>query len=221
MSVADELRAEREQLRLSKRKENDLKNFVKVLEQELRDVRASANMSKSTPFNPKLKHLVLDKSPQKRSSLGFNESVDLNDAFINSALRKPPKPVCVREKVSSKVRKPLFDESSDDDGAENTANVSLEYPSSLDKMSSPVVPKTLRDRVLAGSVQSKQNGVGTAHRAAEKALESLELRNITTVSRTVRRPLLKRKNENSLANQRLSQYFAKKQKNDEVIELDD
>ncbi|KHJ77259.1 hypothetical protein OESDEN_23121 [Oesophagostomum dentatum] len=62
ISLADDLRTEREHLRASKKKENELKKFIKVLERELQDVRAAANMSTSTPFNPRLKGLIPDQS---------------------------------------------------------------------------------------------------------------------------------------------------------------
>ncbi|KHJ90631.1 zinc finger, C3HC4 type [Oesophagostomum dentatum] len=224
ISLADDLRTEREHLRASKKKENELKKFIKVLERELQDVRAAANMSTSTPFNPRLKGLIPDQSPQKRSSLGFNDTVDFNEDVVASALKHhvKPVPIPVHEKAGpSEITRPIFSDSSDEENSTScsAANVSLQYPAALDKIASPRVPKTLRERVMARSENARLGTVGSAHHAAEKALEKLELRNISAAG-VVRRPLLKRKNDNSASNQRLSQFFHKKSKSTEIISLD-
>ncbi|ETN68562.1 hypothetical protein NECAME_15749 [Necator americanus] len=221
VSLTKDLRSEREQLRKSKKKENELKNVVKALERELRDVRSAANMSTSTPFNPKLRSLALDQSPSKRSSLGFNESIELNVDVISSALKRRV-PFHERPGPSENVQ-PLLLDMSDDDEVINTsaADVSLQYPASLDKIASPRVPKTLREGVAAGSGNNRTKLLGGVHSAAEKALENLELRKVSA-SELGRKPLAKRKIiENSSANQRLSQFFNKKFKSDEVINLED
>ncbi|KAK6734307.1 hypothetical protein RB195_017843 [Necator americanus] len=179
VSLTKDLRSEREQLRKSKKKENELKNVVKALERELRDVRSAANMSTSTPFNPKLRSLALDQSPSKRSSLGFNESIELNVDVISSALKRRVNHVPFHERPGpSENVQPLLLDMSDDDEVFNTsaADVSLQYPASLDKIASPRVPKTLRERVAAGSGNNRTKLLGGVHSAAEKALENLELR---------------------------------------------
>ncbi|RCN39585.1 zinc finger, C3HC4 type [Ancylostoma caninum] len=229
VSLTNELRAERELLRTSKKKEADLKNFVKALERELRDVRSAANMGSSTPFNPKLRGLALDQSPSKRNSLGFNDSVELNVDVISSALKQrcnyvrltfiPP----LENPGPSGITQPLFSDLLDDEDAANasTADVSLQYPSSLDKIRSPRVPKTLRERVVAGSSKARSSSLANAHRAAEKALENLELRSVSSTSISMRKPLAKRKIENSSLNPGLSHFFIKRSKSTEVIDLEE
>ncbi|EYB84370.1 hypothetical protein Y032_0317g2310 [Ancylostoma ceylanicum] len=276
VSLTNDLRAERELLRTSKKKEADLKNFVKALERELRDVRNATNMGCSTPFNPKLRGLALDQSPSKRNSLGFNDSIELNVDVISSALKQRRKYVrltficqfccCLlfhrmflqyfpfsfynnfpyqipppENPGPSGVNQPLFPVLSDDEdtGTSSTANVSLQYPASLDNMfgdkpvvlfrvliinftlfsPSPRVPKTLRERVVKGSLKGRPPRSGSAHHAAEKALENLELGSGSTTSMLMRKPLAKRRMENSSINPALSHFFIKKSKSTEVIDL--
>ncbi|EYB84375.1 hypothetical protein Y032_0317g2310 [Ancylostoma ceylanicum] len=222
VSLTNDLRAERELLRTSKKKEADLKNFVKALERELRDVRNATNMGCSTPFNPKLRGLALDQSPSKRNSLGFNDSIELNVDVISSALKQRRKYIPPPENPGpSGVNQPLFPVLSDDEdtGTSSTANVSLQYPASLDNIPSPRVPKTLRERVVKGSLKGRPPRSGSAHHAAEKALENLELGSGSTTSMLMRKPLAKRRMENSSINPALSHFFIKKSKSTEVIDL--
>ncbi|KIH62985.1 hypothetical protein ANCDUO_06727 [Ancylostoma duodenale] len=170
VNLTNELRAERELLRTSKKKETDLKNFVKI----------------PPPENP----------------------------------------------GPSGIAQPLFSELLDDEDTANasTANVSLQYPSSLDKMywavvllrmRSPRVPKTLRERVVAGSLKARSSGLANVHRAAEKALENLELRSVSATSISMRKPLAKRRIEDSSLNPGLSHLFIKRSKSTEVIDLEE
>lgn len=219
--LKDELRAERELVRTLKKKEHDLKNIVAALEKELRDVRSATNMSSLTPFNPKLKKLALENSPPKRESFGFNESVEINDDVLGSALRHRPKQGTLQTKAgTSTAPQPLFYDSSDDEERPTDADVSLQYPGRLDTIPSPRVPKTMRERVLAGSKNSHPTGFGGAQGPAAKALAELEFRNISGANMIRRRPVLKRKADKDEAkNQRLSQFFLKKLDPMEVIDL--
>uniref|UniRef100_W6NE64 Zinc finger domain containing protein n=1 Tax=Haemonchus contortus TaxID=6289 RepID=W6NE64_HAECO len=222
LKLKDDLKAERELIRSLKKKEYDLKNIVAALEKELRDVRCAADIS-TTPFNPKLKSLVLENSPRKRDSLGFNESVELNPDVLSSALRPRVRAVSPRTRPETRTAlKPLFPNLSDDedDDKSQEGDVSLRFPTRMDTVPSPRVPKTIRERVLKGSNGSHPTGLGGARNAAEKALANLELRS-TSTNMLTRKPILKRKPDKSdVKNQRLSQFFHKRKPTD-VIELDD
>ncbi|KAE9414891.1 hypothetical protein Angca_008502 [Angiostrongylus cantonensis] len=223
--LTNDLRIERELVRALKKKECKLKNIVKVLHQELKDVRIASHMDASAPFNPRLSSLVLEQSPPKRSSLGFNESLEFDANVLCSALRTRSNGEPVLKKISSKtVCQPLLFNSSDDEndfdllGAES----SFQHPV-LDSISNPEVPKSMRERVLKNSENSLSTGLGGAQRPADMALADLELRRCLSeeAPKKSSHSVLKRKNNRTDAkNQRLSQFFPKKSKNVDVINLD-
>ena len=70
-----------------KKKERELQNLIKSLNDELVETRASCN--KNTPYNQRLMPL-LNRSPVKRISMGFDESIPaINMDLFESAVRKP------------------------------------------------------------------------------------------------------------------------------------
>uniref|UniRef100_A0A0K0DHR2 RING-type domain-containing protein n=1 Tax=Angiostrongylus cantonensis TaxID=6313 RepID=A0A0K0DHR2_ANGCA len=176
--LTNDLRIERELVRALKKKECKLKNIVKVLHQELKDVRIASHMDASAPFNPRLSSLVLEQSPPKRSSLGFNESLEFDANVLCSALRTRSNGEPVLKKISSKtVCQPLLFNSSDDENDFDLlgADSSFQHPV-LDSISNPEVPKSMRERVLKNSENSLSTGLGGAQRPADMALADLELR---------------------------------------------
>ncbi|VDL83124.1 unnamed protein product, partial [Nippostrongylus brasiliensis] len=133
LQLKQELSDERTLVRRLKKKEIDLKNIVNALEKELRDVRSAANIS-TTPFNPKLRSLALEQSPPKRESLGFNESLQIDENVLKSALRKRPRELPLRSKPStSSESAPIFLSFSDDenDHVQTEADVSLQFPTNF------------------------------------------------------------------------------------------
>ncbi|KAK6045948.1 zinc finger, C3HC4 type [Cooperia oncophora] len=222
--LRDDLSAERELVRTLKKKEDDLKNIVTALEKELRDVRCAANID-STPFNPKLRGLDLRVSPPKRDSMGFNVSVEINTNVLNSALGRRARAVSPRRRPDkSPVRVPIFLNLSDDDDEQQpaAADVSLQYPAQLDTIPSPRIPKTMRERMLNGGSENKRpTGLGGAQDAPAKALVELEIRNASANTMSRKPLVLKRKlDKTDPNNQRLSQFFPKRNPTD-VIVLDD
>ncbi|WKX96502.1 hypothetical protein Q1695_012719 [Nippostrongylus brasiliensis] len=225
LQLKQELSDERTLVRRLKKKEIDLKNIVNALEKELRDVRSAANIS-TTPFNPKLRSLALEQSPPKRESLGFNESLQIDENVLKSALRKRPRELPLRSKPStSSESAPIFLSFSDDenDHVQTEADVSLQFPTKLDTVPSPRVPKTMRERVLAGSKNTHATGLGGSRDARSRALAELELRSASGLTSGIaRKPLLKRKIAgDEPKNPRLSQFFARNSKPGDVIDLSD
>ncbi|KAK5971938.1 hypothetical protein GCK32_010716, partial [Trichostrongylus colubriformis] len=100
------------------------------------------------------------------------------------------------------------------------SDVSLKYPAKLDSIPSPRIPKTMRERLRNGSKSNRPTGFGGVQGAAAKALASLENRNGST-DVISRKPGMKRRlNQNDRENQRLSQFFPKRNLSDTII-LDD
>lgn len=223
-NLSEKLKARMDQLKRSERKENELKNIVKALEKELRDVRCSANMKSSETFNPKLASLALEQSPARRPSLGFDETVDIDDDVLGSALRHRSKRMVSLSKPCARLRRHqlLEDSGNEENDLISTCFIPQEFPSHVDDIQNPRVPKSIKERVLSDSKVESSTGRGGAYNAVSKALANIENKRTLAPSAPSRRPLSKPTTSGVTSkNRRLSMYFAKPTDIPKVIELDD
>ncbi|KJH44324.1 hydrolase, TatD family [Dictyocaulus viviparus] len=220
--LCGDLRVERDLVYKLKRKESHLKNIVKALHKELREVRCASKMDSSTPFNPKLSSLVLQQSPPKRDSLGFNETIDLDADVLTSALRHRPNMGVPRLKTcADRAHQPLTLNLSDEENEFESSCVNIPNPNLvMDSITNPQVPKSMRDRVLAGSGNSRSTGLGGAQGPAERALANLEHRHRLPED-AAKKSSLKRVTSNIVKNQRLSQFFPKRMDNKFKSDIDE
>ncbi|KAJ1362663.1 hypothetical protein KIN20_022306 [Parelaphostrongylus tenuis] len=217
--LMSDLRTERELVLSLRKKEEKLKTIVKTLNQELKDVRIASHMDGSSPFNPQLSSLKFEQSPLKRNSLGFNESVDIDTNVLSSALRSRPNGKPIRKRANATWAP---NSSSDEENDHDLRDVgSSSHPPFVDSISHPQVPKSLRERVLTCSDNSRPTGLGGPQGPADMALANLELRHCTSSKAPIKNSVSKRKEHSDVVkNQRLSQFFPKMSKDVEVIDLE-
>ncbi|KAJ1346981.1 hypothetical protein KIN20_001915 [Parelaphostrongylus tenuis] len=189
--LSSDLRIERELVLSLREKKKKLKTIVKTLNRKLRDDRITAQIDRSSPVNPKLSSSAFEQSPLKRDSLGINESVDIDTNVLSSALRSRPNGKPIRKRANAT------------------------------RVPKPQVPKSLRERVLKCSDNSRSIGLGGAQGPADMTLANLELRHCTSSKALIKNSVSKRMdNANVVQNQRLSQFFPEMSKDVEVVDLE-